>query len=38
MSLLRARFRPMLRIEIVVLIVIAWMIATLNGSWWTRGG
>jgi lipid A ethanolaminephosphotransferase len=34
MHLLRARQRPMLRIEIVVLVVIAWTIATMNGPWW----
>ena len=29
-----ARRRPMLRIESVVLIVVAYLIATANGSWW----
>ena len=38
MSLVRARFRPMLRIESVVLLVTAWMIATMNGPWWTAAG
>jgi lipid A ethanolaminephosphotransferase len=31
-------FRPMMRVETVVLIVIAWMVAVLNGSWWTAAG
>ena len=38
MSLLRARFRPMLRVESVILVVVAWMIATMNGSWWAAAG
>ncbi len=38
MHLLRAHLRPMLRIEIVVLVVIAWTIATMNGPWWTAVG
>lgn len=35
---MRARHRPMLRIETVVLVVAAWMIATLNGPWWAAVG
>jgi lipid A ethanolaminephosphotransferase len=38
MSLIRARFRPMLRLETVVLVVVVWMIATMNGSWWIAAG
>ena len=34
MSLIRARSRPMLRIETIVIIVSAWLIATMNGPWW----
>jgi len=34
MSLVRARFRPMMRIETIVLLVTAWMVATMNGPWW----
>src|SRR4030095_9158744 len=30
-----ARWRPMLRVETVVLIVSAWLIATVNGAWWS---
>ena len=30
-----ARFRPMLRVETVVLVVVAWLIATVNGGWWS---
>lgn len=29
-----ARWRPVLRMESVVLIVLAWLIALLNGPWW----
>ena len=32
------RFRPMMRVESVLLIVTAWIVATLNGSWWTAAG
>jgi lipid A ethanolaminephosphotransferase len=38
MQLLRARYRPMLRIETVVVLVTAWMVATMNGSWWSAVG
>jgi lipid A ethanolaminephosphotransferase len=38
MSWLRARLRPMLRIEVVVLVVTAWVIGTMNSSWWTAAG
>lgn len=34
----RARFLRSLRIEHVVLIVVAWMIATLNSAWWAAVG
>jgi lipid A ethanolaminephosphotransferase len=30
--------RPMLRVETVVLVVIAWLLATLNGAWWAAAG
>ena len=33
-----ARWRPMLRVETVVLIVVAWLIATANGAWWSAVG
>ena len=33
-----ARLRPMLRVETVVLMVVAWLIATLNGAWWSAVG
>ncbi len=33
-----ARARPMLRIESLVLIVVAWMVATANGAWWGAVG
>jgi len=29
------RFRPMMRVEWIVLAVVAWMVAALNGPWWT---
>jgi lipid A ethanolaminephosphotransferase len=32
------RFRPMMRVERVVLVVVAWMVAVLNGPWWTAAG
>ncbi|MEO8016710.1 MAG: phosphoethanolamine--lipid A transferase [Pseudomonadota bacterium] len=33
-----ARKRPMLRVETVVLVTIAWLVATLNGAWWSGAG
>ncbi|HKW84400.1 MAG TPA: phosphoethanolamine transferase domain-containing protein, partial [Burkholderiaceae bacterium] len=33
-----ARLRPMIRVETLVLVVVAWMIATLNGAWWSAVG
>lgn len=33
-KLLPAKWRPMLHVESVLLIVLAWMILLLNGSWW----
>jgi lipid A ethanolaminephosphotransferase len=33
-----ARLRPMIRVETLVLVVVAWMIATLNGGWWSAVG
>lgn len=33
-----ARLRPMLKVETVVLVVVAWLIATVNGSWWSASG
>jgi lipid A ethanolaminephosphotransferase len=35
---IRARQRPMFRVETVLLVVIAWLIATLNGAWWAAVG
>ncbi len=35
---MRARLRPMLRVETVVLVVIAWLIATVNSAWWGAVG
>ena len=32
MHFLRTRLRPMLRVETVVLVVIAWLVATLNSA------
>ena len=32
------RFRPMIRIETLVLAVVAWLMATANFSWWTVVG
>ncbi|HYJ41877.1 MAG TPA: phosphoethanolamine transferase domain-containing protein, partial [Steroidobacteraceae bacterium] len=32
---MRARLRPMVRVETVVLVVVAWLIATVNGAWWS---
>ena len=34
----RAKFRPMLRLETMVLVVVAWLVATMNGSWWSAVG
>ncbi len=34
----RPRFRPVLRLESLLLAVIAWMIVTMNGPWWTAVG
>ena len=38
MTFVRARLRPMIRVETVVLVVVAWLIATLNGAWWSAVG
>jgi len=38
MNIIRARLRPMIRVETVVLVVVAWMVATLNGAWWSAAG
>ena len=35
---MRARWRPMLRVESLLLIVIAWLIATVNGDCWRAVG
>jgi lipid A ethanolaminephosphotransferase len=32
------RFRPTLRVEFAVLIVATWIVATLNGPWWSAVG
>lgn len=29
------RYRPLWRVEFIVLLVTAWVVATLNGPWWT---
>jgi lipid A ethanolaminephosphotransferase len=34
MKLMRARFRPMVRLEFVLVAVVAWMVVTMNGPWW----
>src|SRR4051812_1605284 len=33
-----ARWRPMFRVETVVLAVVAWIVATGNGAWWAAAG
>jgi lipid A ethanolaminephosphotransferase len=33
-----ARFRPMMRVETLVLCVLVWLIATANGAWWAAAG
>src|SRR5689334_10206233 len=33
-NLMPARWRPMMHVEGVVLVVVAWLIALLNGPWW----
>jgi lipid A ethanolaminephosphotransferase len=33
-----ARFRPMIRVEMLVLCVVIWLIATANGAWWAAVG
>ena len=38
MSFIRTRLRPMLRVESLVLVVTAWIIATANGAWWRAVG
>jgi lipid A ethanolaminephosphotransferase len=35
---LPARLRPMLRVETLLLAVLAWLIATANGAWWAALG
>jgi lipid A ethanolaminephosphotransferase len=35
MKLVRARLRPMLTVETLVIVVVAWLIAFLNGAWWS---
>jgi lipid A ethanolaminephosphotransferase len=32
---IRSRLRPMIRVEILVLMVVAWLVATANGAWWS---
>ena len=34
MPLLRARLRPMVRVETLLLIVLVWLMATANAGWW----
>jgi lipid A ethanolaminephosphotransferase len=38
MNFVRARLRPMFRVEAVVLVVVAWLVATLNSAWWSAAG
>ena len=38
MPRLPARLRPMLRVETLLLIVLAWLMATANGAWWSALG
>ena len=38
MNIVRARLRPMIRVETVVLVVVAWLVATLNSAWWSAAG
>jgi lipid A ethanolaminephosphotransferase len=33
-----ARLRPMIRVETLVLAVVAWLVATMNGGWWSAVG
>jgi lipid A ethanolaminephosphotransferase len=35
---IRNRFRPMIRVETLVLVVVAWLVATANGAWWSAVG
>jgi lipid A ethanolaminephosphotransferase len=35
---LQTSFRPMLRVETLVLVVTAWLVATANGAWWQAVG
>ena len=34
----RNRLRPMIRVETLVLVVLAWLVATANGAWWSTVG
>ena len=35
---IRNSLRPMIRVETLVLIVVAWLVATANGAWWSAVG
>ena len=37
-KLFPAKWRPMLRVESVLLLVIAWLVALMNGPWWSAAG
>jgi lipid A ethanolaminephosphotransferase len=37
-KLLPARWRPLLRVEIVLLVVLGWLLAFTNHSWWLAAG
>jgi lipid A ethanolaminephosphotransferase len=37
-NLLRARWRPLVRVEIALLVVLGWLIAFTNLSWWRAAG
>ncbi|HET9861921.1 MAG TPA: phosphoethanolamine--lipid A transferase [Steroidobacteraceae bacterium] len=36
--LLSARLRPMIRIETLLLVIVSWLVATANSSWWAAVG
>jgi len=38
MPVINARFRPTMRVETLVLIVITWLMASANAAWWTAAG
>ena len=38
MFLMPARLRPMIRVETLLLATLAWVMATMNGAWWSAVG